>query len=265
MKSQNQQKQLWGMVHVGPLPGTPRFKNDWEATLEKAVAEAELLKRAGFTGILFENMHDVPYLKGDVGPEITAAMAVLGAEIKKATQMILGVQILAGAYHATLAVAQAVEADWMRVEGFVFAHVADEGLFEACAGPLLRLRKELGAEHIKIMADIKKKHSSHSITADIDIVETAKAAEFFGADAVILTGASTGKAASEIELEQVKAAITLPVLIGSGITETNLSRFKSADGWIVGSSLKENNQWQNAIQFDAASRLAAVFQGISKL
>lgn len=265
MSSASQEKQLWGMVHVGALPGTPHFKNDWETTLEKAVAEAHILKRAGFSGILFENMHDVPYLKGDVGPEITAAMAVLGTEIKKATQMALGVQILAGAYHATLAVAQAVGADWMRVEGFVFAHVADEGIFESCAGPLLRLRKELGAEKIKIMADIKKKHSSHSITADIDIVETAKAAEFFGADAVILTGASTGKAASEQELEQVKQAVSLPVFIGSGITEKNLTTFKSADGWIVGSALKEKGQWQNAIQFDAASRVAKVFQGISKL
>ncbi|NBX81877.1 hypothetical protein EBQ90_02165 [bacterium] len=265
MKPETIKKQLWGMVHVGPLPGTPRFKNDWESTLEKAVAEAELLKRAGFAGILFENMHDVPYLKGNVGPEITAAMAVLGAEIKKATQLELGVQILAGAYHATLAVAQAVAADWMRVEGFVFAHVADEGLFEACAGPLLRLRKELGAENIKIMADIKKKHSSHSLTADIDVVETAKAAEFFGADAVVLTGTSTGKAASEVELEQVKQAVTVPVFIGSGITETNLSHFKSADGWIVGSSLKEKGQWQNAIQFDAASRLVKAFHALSKV
>lgn len=48
--------------------------------------------------------------------------------------------------------------DFIRAEGFVFSHVADEGLLNACAGDLLRYRKQIGAEHVKIFTDIKKKH-----------------------------------------------------------------------------------------------------------
>ena len=64
----------------------------------------------------------------------------------------------------------------------MFAAVADEGLLpDADAGPLLRYRKQIGAERVKILADIKKKHSAHALTADIEVGEMAKAAEFFGA------------------------------------------------------------------------------------
>jgi membrane complex biogenesis BtpA family protein len=207
-------------------------------------------------------MHDVPYLKSEVGPEITAAMAVIGSEIRKETKIPLGVQILAGANEAALSVAHAIGADWIRAEGFVFSHIADEGMIEACAGSLLRFRKELGANQIKIMADIKKKHSSHAITSDVDIVETAKAAEFFGADAVILTGASTGQKASVEELAKVKKAVSLPVLIGSGITPQNASEFAPADGFIVGSFLKVGGDWRNDLSPDAIRQIVQSIQAL---
>lgn len=251
---------IWGMVHVGPLPGTPRDEGDFESVVKKAVFEAKLLEKHGCSGILFENMHDVPYLKTQVGPEITAAMAVVGAEIRRETKIPLGLQILAGANFSALSVAHAVGADWIRVEGFVFSHVADEGLIEACAGDLLRYRKELGASNIKIMADIKKKHSSHAITSDVDIVETAKAAEFFGADAVIVTGQSTGSKASVEELENVKKSISLPVLIGSGINSENVKEYVLADGFIVGSAFKKGGQWRNDLDSNAISQIVQSIQ-----
>src|SRR6185295_17642379 len=106
----------------------------------------------------------------------------------------LGVQVLAGANKEALAVAHAAGCQFIRAEGFVFAHVADEGLMpEADAGSLLRYRRAIGAEHIAVLADIKKKHSSHAITADVDLAETAKAAEFFGAEGVVVTGTATGE------------------------------------------------------------------------
>jgi len=79
----------------------------------------------------------------------------------------LGVQVLAAANREALAVALAVGATFVRVENFVYAHVADEGLMPvADAGPLLRYRRQIGADHVKILADVKKKHSSHALTAE---------------------------------------------------------------------------------------------------
>src|SRR5947207_127838 len=177
---------LIGVIHLEALPGTPGNRFDVATIAERAVAEARVYEAAGFHGLAIENTHDRPYLKGSVGPEIGAAMAVVGAEIRRASELPLGIQVLAGANSWALAVAHACGADFVRVEGFVFAHVADEGLIESCAGALLRYRRAIRAERVLVFADIKKKHSAHAITADVSLAETARAAEFFLADAVIV-------------------------------------------------------------------------------
>src|SRR5262249_43614365 len=119
-----------------------------------------------------------------------------------------------------------------------FAHVADEGLIQAGAGELLRYRRTIGAEKVRIFADIKKKHSAHAITADVDIVETAKAAEFFKVDGVIVSGVSTGSAADPDEVRAVSQAVHVPTLVGSGIAPANMSSLVDADALFVGSSVK---------------------------
>ena len=118
------------------------------------------------------------------------------------------------------------------------------------AGELLRYRKLIGAEGIKVYADIKKKHSSHSISADVSIEETAKAAEFFLADGVIVTGNATGEKASVEDLKAVKSSVKVPVLVGSGIDEINIINYwQNADGFIIGSSFKIDGNWQNAVDY----------------
>lgn len=64
----------------------------------------------------------------------------------------------------------------------------------------MRYRKQIDADDILIFADIKKKHSSHTITSDVSLLETAKAAKFFLADGIILTGNATGYPANVTEL-----------------------------------------------------------------
>uniref|UniRef100_A0A674KFF5 Uncharacterized protein n=2 Tax=Emydidae TaxID=8476 RepID=A0A674KFF5_9SAUR len=190
-----------GMVHVGALPGTPRSSLPLTQITDKACHEAEIYKDAGVDGLIVENMHDLPYTVY-VGPEITAAMAVISAAVKHTCPRLpLGIQILCSANQQAVAVALAAGLDFIRVEGFVFSHVADEGMINACAGDLLRYRKQIGAQHVQIFADIKKKHSAHALTADVSISETAKAAEFFLADGIVLTGTATGMQADPKELK----------------------------------------------------------------
>ena len=250
---------LIGMIHVGALPGTPEARLGLDAIVEAAVGEARVYHRAGFNGLMIENMHDRPYLKRSVGPEITAAMAVIGREIRREVPLTLGVQVLAGANRAAIAVAHACGASFVRAEGFVFAQVADEGLMDADAGALLRYRGAIGAGGIKLFADIKKKHASHALTSDVDVVETARAAEFFLADGVIVTGAATGRAADPGEVEAVREAVTIPTLVGSGVTPENLGRFAAADGFIVGSSVKREGRWSNPLDRARVEAIARAF------
>lgn len=137
-------------------------------------------------------MHDVPYIQNEhIGPEVIASMARVSAEIKQIfPNTPCGIQVLACGNCQALAIAKAANLQFIRAEGFVFSHVADEGFTDACAGHLLRYRKQIDAEHILILTDLKKKHSSHSITNDVSLLETVHAAEFFLTDGIILTGKS---------------------------------------------------------------------------
>lgn len=238
---------LIGMLHVGALPGTPSAQTPLEAIVEQAIADARIYRDEGFTALAIENMHDRPYLRGAVGPEIVAAMTVVAREVRRDVNLPLGLQILAGANREALATAHASGADFVRVEGFVYAHVADEGVIESCAGELLRYRRLIGADRVLVLADIKKKHSAHAITADVSIVETAKAAELFLADGLIVSGPATGIAASPAEVRDVADGVRLPVLVGSGLSADNLSQFAHATGFIVGSSVKRDGRWDQPL------------------
>ena len=242
------EKLMIGMVHLRALPGTPRHSLKMADIVRTAVEEAGALRAAGFDAVLIENMHDVPYLKRSVGPEITAAVTAAAAAVIRAVDCPVGIQILAGANREALAAALAAGAAFIRAEGLVFAHVADEGIIEADAGELLRYRKAIEAGGILVLADIKKKHSSHAITADVDLAETAHAAEFFGADGLIVTGTATGAPTRKDDLIEARKGTSLPLLVGSGTTPENLDDlWTAADGFIIGSWLKEGGRWDRPL------------------
>jgi uncharacterized protein len=253
---------LIGMLHLGALPGSPLHRADMGAIVSRAVEEARVYRDAGFHGLMIENMHDRPYLRSTADPATTAAMAVVGHEVRREVVLPLGVQVLAGANQEAIAVAVACGAKFVRVEGFVFAHVADEGTIEGCAGELLRYRDLLDAEKIRVFADIKKKHAAHAITADVSLMDTARAAEFSLADGVIVTGAATGQETSPDDVRSVAAAVQLPVFVGSGVTPENLARYPHADGFIIGSSVKRDGHWANLLD---ASRVRAIVDGFRAL
>ncbi len=250
---------LIGVIHARALPGTPGGGQSVAEIAQAAAAEARAYEAAGFHGLIIENTHDRPYLKGSVGPEIVAAMSALGVEVRRASALPFGIQILAGANSAAIAVAHSCGASFVRVEGFVFAHVADEGLIESSAGELLRYRRAIGADRIRVFADIKKKHSAHAITADVDLAETAKAAEFFHADGVIVSGVATGCPTDPDDVRTANQAANIPVLVGSGVTAENMDRFSAASALILGSSVKEGGQWYNRLDESRIRELAAQF------
>lgn len=251
------------MVHVAALPGTPQNTMKMNAIISEALRETLILSEGGVDAVMIENMHDRPYLNRNTGPEIVAAMTAVATEMKQAFQIPLGIQVLAGANKEALAVALAAGFDFIRAEGFVFGHLADEGWMNSNAGELLRYRKQIGAEHIKVFIDIKKKHSSHFITNDISISETAKAAEFFLSDGVIITGSATGEKASVDEVKTVKNAVKIPVIIGSGIDSDNIQEYwQFADAFIVGSSLKKEGSWENEVD---KNRVIKLMQKVNQL
>ena len=244
-----------GMIHLGALPGTPASRQSLHEIEAQALHEAKIYREAGVHGLMMENMHDTPYLRGKVGPEIVAAIAVIARAVKVASRLPCDLEALAVAHAAGL--------DFIRAEGFAFAHVADEGIIQSSAADLLRYRRAIGAERVQVWVDVKKKHSSHAITADVGIGETAHAVEFMRGDAVIVTGTVTGDAPKLDDVRAVKQATRLPVYLGSGVTAANVGEFlREADGVIVGSEFKIGRHWSAAVDAKRVRRfMAAVAAG----
>jgi membrane complex biogenesis BtpA family protein len=241
---------LIGVVHLAPLPGAPdRRGSDVEPIYERALADALAYVAAGFDGLIVENHGDIPFLKPDeIGPETAAHMAVAADRIRRETDLPLGVNVLANAVLHALAVASAAGARFIRANQWANAYVANEGLIEGAAAQALRYRRSLAADAVRVFADAHVKHGAHAIVQDRSVAELVRDVEFFNADVVIATGERTGHAADLDYLREIRAAATLPTLVGSGVTQDNVSDILAiVDGVIVASALKEGGVWWNPV------------------
>jgi membrane complex biogenesis BtpA family protein len=204
---------------------------------------------------MVENMWDLPYYVGmEVPPEEMTAQAVAARAVVEAVDVPVGINVIHNGGRVTLAIAVAAGADFIRVCLLTGARVWDTGEFDrGCAAELLRWRKHLGAEHIKLFADVDKKHSVGF--PGIDLATHIEWTEFHLADALIVSGKMTGDAP---ELEKVRRARELtsrPILMGSGTTAENITQFlRYADGAIVGTALKVDGIAENLVDVERVRR-----------
>ena len=254
-------KFLAAMIGVLPLPGSPRYAGSSKTVISNALADLEQYLKAGADVILLENSHDIPYIKPPLNPLGIDLMKRIAKEARKRFDGPIGIQMLEAANESALEIACEADLDFLRVEGYVFAHIGGAGLIEGCAGTLLRKRAELGCAHIKIFGDVNKKHCSHALTSDLDITDVVKQAEFFLADGVVVTGPRTGESPELKELRRVKELAEVPVVIGSGMTSQNISRYMPwADGFIVGSILREEGRFLGRLDPRRLKAFVSAFQ-----
>ncbi len=255
---------LIAMIHTGPSPGVPGFICI-QSAVERAVAEAEVYLRAGVDGILIENMYDFPCVhEREMGPEVAAFLTRVAYSVKRRARYTpVGLHVLFQGNKTALAVALAAGCDFIRAEGWTHAHVADKGLADASAGAVLRYRHAIGAHDLPVFADVRKKHAAHALTADLSIADLARGMALHQADAVVVTGTHTGEAPALADLRAVRSATTLPVLVGSGTTADNYGDFYDlADGFIVGSALKEGGRWDAPVCQQRVEKLVTTAEQI---
>lgn len=235
-----------GVVHCVPLPGAPHYEGDPpDALIDRALADATAYAEGGVHGLIVENHGDIPFAKpDDIGQETAAMMSVIADHVRRQVRLPVGVNILANGAMTAMAVAKAAGASFIRVNEWANAYVANEGIIEGQAGKVTRYRSWLRASGVSIFADVHVKHGAHAIVGDRSIPELTRDVEFFDADAVIVTGQRTGDTATTEEIATIRGATTLPLLLGSGVTNDNVHRLMEvADGVIIGSSLKEGGVW----------------------
>lgn len=243
------EKLIIGMVHCLPLPGTPSFDGDFDKILNRAISDARTLQKAGVNAIIVENMGDSPFAaKMDI--EQVTALTAAATLVKKEINIPLGIDAAFNDCKASIAIAAITKADFIRVPVFIDTVIFSDGIVYPCARECMKFRKEMGVENIKIFADIQVKHT-YMLSKEISIIDSAKTAKSNGADAVIVTGSVTGSKAPIQMIEEVKKAIDIPVIAGSGVNKDNIKeQMKIADGAIIGSSLKEGGILTNPISYD---------------
>ncbi|GAB4224807.1 MAG: BtpA/SgcQ family protein [Stanieria sp.] len=231
-----------GVVHLLPLPTSPRWGGNLKAVISRAEQEATALAAGGVDGIIVENFFDAPFPKDGVDPAIISAMTIIVDRLKNMVMLPIGINILRNDSHSAMAVAACVEAEFIRVNVLTGVMATDQGLIEGQAHQLLRYRRELGAT-VGILADVLVKHARplgtpNLTTAVQDTIERGLA------DGVILSGWATGSPPSLEDLELASAAAgDTPVFIGSGANWENIGRLmQAADGVIVASSLKRKGK-----------------------
>ncbi|MBD2325431.1 photosystem I biogenesis protein BtpA [Alkalinema sp. FACHB-956] len=243
-----------GVVHLMPLPTSPRWGGSLRAIVDRAEQEATALAAGGVDGIIVENFFDAPFPKDQVDPAVVSAMTVVIQRLQSLVTVPIGINVLRNDARSAIAIASCVEAPFIRVNVWTGAMVTDQGVIEGKAHELMRYRRELGSD-VKIFADVLVKHARplgtpNLTTAVQDTIERGLA------DAVIFSGWATGSPPDLQDLELASsAAQDTPVFIGSGATWENIPQLmQAADGVIVSSSLKRQGKRDNPIDPIRVSR-----------
>ena len=252
-------KLLIGVVHLWPLPGSPRWRGDVESLVEFAVNDARAYERGGAHALFVENFGDVPFTKGTVAPETLAAMTAAGRAIRQAVRLPIGFNVLRNDACAALALCAICGGTFIRVNVHTGAMLTDQGLIEGNAYDTLRYRQRV-CSSAQIFADV---HVKHAVPLGNWTIEDAArdTVERGLADALIVSGAGTGLAADLADVERVRRTCpAAKILLGSGVTLQNVRDFlPNADGFIVGSSLKAAGRLSNPVD---PKRVAALVRAL---
>jgi len=252
-------KILIGVVHLRPLPGSPRWEGEMEAVINSALQDARAYERGGAHALFIENFGDIPFTKGSVAPETIAAMAAAGRAICQTVELPIGFNVLRNDARAALALCAVCDGAFIRVNVHTGAMLTDQGLIEGNAYDTLRYRRRVcpGAQ---IFADV---HVKHAVPLGNWTIEDAArdTVERGLANALIVSGAGTGLAADVADLERVRrTAPATKILLGSGVTLANVREFlPTADGFIVGTSLKVGGDVSKPVD---AKRVAALVRAL---
>ena len=252
----SRKKVLLGVVHLRPLPGAPGWKDDLEKVIGLAVNDARAYERGGVDGLFIENFGDVPFTKGNVGPETIASMAAVGRAVREAVKVPIGFNVLRNDARGALALCASCRGSFIRVNVLTGAMLTDQGLIEGNAHETLRYRQSICPE-AQIFADVHVKHAVP--LGEWSLEDAARDTLERGlADALIVSGSGTGMAADVSEVERVRESCPSgKILLGSGVTAENVAEFLPfADGFIVGTSLKVGGKLHNPVDPKRAAALA---------
>jgi len=237
---------LIACLHLLPLPGSPLYDGSMDEVYDRALQETDIFMRNAVDGLIIENFRDKPFYPERVPAETVAALSAVSREVKKRADVPMGINVLRNDGESAIAIAVAVEAQFVRVNVHMNAVVSEQGIIEGRSHLTLRLRAALKSD-VMIFADVGVKHAAPLADRGLAI-ETRDLAERGLADAIIVSGELTGVETKTEDVDIVRNNTSLPILIGSGATPENLHKvYSKVDGVIVGSYFKTDGKGNNFV------------------
>ncbi len=244
-------KPLIGMLHLQPLAGSVSYaRKGAKPIIDAALRDLYALESGGADAVFVENLIDAPYAK-TAPVETVAMMATIVHTLVERAHIPIGVNVLRNDGLAAMAIAAATGASFVRVNVFCGVAFTDQGMIEGQARDLHWLQRDLGTKTL-ILADIHVKHAAHLTSLE----EAALDAERNRPDALIISGIGTGRRTAPEDLQTVKQTVSLPVLIGSGVRIDNVATYREADGFIVGTVLKEDGRVDAPVDVERVKAMA---------
>jgi uncharacterized protein len=240
-------KAVIAMAHFPALPGTPRY--DPTLSIDQMIArmqkDVKALLDGGVDSIMFCNEDDRPYsFHADL--EAVAVMTRVVTELRPSDRP-FGVDFLWDA-RAPLAIAKATGAAFIR-EVVTGVYESDMGLWAPDAAALYRYRNQIGADDVKVFANITPEFASP--LGNRSVAQRAKSAVVSTlVDAILIAGSMAGAEPDFSLVKEAKVAVenSVPVLLNTGARIDNIQQYLSvADGVIVGSSLKIDGKTWNPV------------------
>jgi membrane complex biogenesis BtpA family protein len=235
-------KQVFGLIHLKPLPGTPFYQEgDFELSMEKALAGARALEKGGASGCLIQTVDRVYPPGDDTDYTRLAAMTLISNEVRRAVGpgFTLGVQLMWNCVTPSLAVAKVCKADFIRCTALAGTAPSPFGTIEAEPLKVQNYRKAIGAGHVGLLAEIQGYHTGREDPARI--TDAAFSAMMVGADALEVFHAD--EEINEKLVRNIKnMPKAVPVVLGGGTNLENVKRrMRYADGVLVGSCFEGGN------------------------
>lgn len=234
-------KPIIGMIHLPPLPDYETSPG-LDAIIAGALRDLEVLRRHGVDGVLVENEYDRPHRIKAEPPTVAAMTEVTRAVVGASDACVVGCEILLNDPRASLDVARAARARFIRSDYFV-DRMSRPGYGEFDIDPdgLIGYRESIGAGEVLLLADIQVKYAT--MLERRSLAESASIATRHRADAIVVSGSATGDAPGAAELAEAKNAAGVPVIIGSGLTAENTGALlPRCDGAIVGTALMRDGK-----------------------
>ena len=215
--------------------------------VEHALVHAKIAVDGGVRAFYIQDTNDVPPGQR-VHPQTVENMTAVGRALRSAyPDVVLGVTTMAHGAKDPLDIAKAIGDDFVRLKVYGGAMVKMEGLLNGLAHEAVQHRADIGADSIRILADVYDRLGVP--LAPWPITEACRQAVDFGrADGLVLTGKTIEESVRMFD-EIRPLRLPVPLILGGGLSPTNLKYFdQRADAFLIhGAFVKRGLPKQNGV------------------